>query len=90
MYEVKESDWKLYKRDFSLWRDIYVSQFLGKYLKIINKELMPLEIFWDLEENIFQDKKKVCKLEEIKRSTMLENIILLIRENVINMNDLSR
>ena len=46
------------------------------------------EIFWTLEEEIKKDKKSVEVMVIMRRSIMLDDILELIRDNVIEFKDI--
>ena len=47
------------------------------------------EKFWEIEKLIYSERKKPGVLVEMKRSSMLTNILMLIKTKVITFEDLS-
>lgn len=61
---------------------------LNEYSVLINGEGDAAEKFWALEKVIRKDVKSSGVFIRISRSTMLRSIVLLLRDQVIEMGDL--
>ena len=55
---------------------------------ILKQDKSASEIFWTLEEEIKKDKKSVEVMVIMRRSIMLDDILELIRDNVIEFKDI--
>jgi hypothetical protein len=83
-----ENDWKLFKKKIVIWQENYISKINDDYIAILSENCNPSEKFWKLENKINIDKMSVGVKCEIKRSSMIENIINLLNEDVIRLEDL--
>ncbi|WP_296880503.1 multidrug transporter [Thomasclavelia sp.] len=88
MYEVKEKDWKLFRKKIVVWQNNYMDKLNKEYIKILQRDKSPATNFWDLEKRMFKDKKSVGVVVDMRRSRMIENIISLIHDNAITIDDL--
>ncbi len=59
-----------------------------EYIEILQRDENPAKNFWDLEERIFQDKKSVGVVVDMRRSKMIENIVSLLADEAITIDDL--
>ena len=89
MYEVKESDWKLFRKMLPGWQEAYMENLIKEYIEILQKDTNASVRFWELEERIFKDRKHTGVSAEMSRSKMFDNIIILIHEKAISIEDLS-
>ncbi|MDD6651229.1 MAG: multidrug transporter [Eggerthellales bacterium] len=89
MGDVKESDWKLFRKRLPGWQESYMEKLIGEYMEILSGEGRASERFWALEERIREDKK--CPgviVHDMRRSTMHYEIARLVRDGVITLDDL--
>ncbi len=59
-----------------------------EYIQLLSDSRAPSEKFWDLERRIREDKHRAGVCLDMRRSVMQDNIIRLLREDVIAMEDL--
>lgn len=59
-----------------------------EYIETLQRDENPAKNFWDLEERIFQDKKSVGVVVDMRRSKMIENIVSLLADEAITIDDL--
>lgn len=85
----KESDWKLFRKLVPIWQENYMERLLAEYQKIINENNNPSTRFWKLNDRMMNDKKSPGVLINMRRSKMYENIEIMLRDKVINYNDLA-
>lgn len=88
MYEVKESDWKIFRKRVPGWQEIYMEKLVQEYLSLLQEDKMASKKFWELEGRIFHDKRKKGVVVEMARSKMYWNLISLLQEDAITLEDL--
>ncbi len=60
-----------------------------EYIEVLMQDKKASDIFWELEARLKADKRKPGVIIEMKRSSMLHNIVNLINDGVITEEDLS-
>ena len=88
MYEVKESDWKIFRKRVPRWQEDYMKKLNKEYIEILSRAGSAAQNFWDLENRVFKDKRSVGVVIDMRRSKMLINILDLLEDHVINLEDL--
>lgn len=90
MYDVKEKDWKIFRKKIMMWQENYMQKLNNEYIKLLQRENVPSKNFWDLEKRIFKDKRSVgVVISNMRRSTMIQNILELLRDDIIQFDDLN-
>lgn len=90
MYDVKEKDWKIFRKKIIVWQENYMQKLNNEYIKLLQRENVPSKNFWDLEKRIFKDKRSVgVVISNMRRSTMIQNILELLRYDIIQFDDLN-
>mgnify|MGYP000682951004 CR=1 FL=1 len=85
-----ESDWKLFRKKLPEWQENYMDRLNKEYQQILAQDKNPSEIFWELEERIWQDKKQTgVVVRGMSRSKMYEHILDLLLEGAITLDDLT-
>lgn len=85
-----EKDWKLFRKKLPKWQENYMNQLNKEYKDILAQNKNPSDIFWELEEQIRQDKKKTGVVaRDMRRSNMWIHILNLLLEGAITLEDLS-
>lgn len=84
-----ESDWKLFRRKIADWQEDYMGKLNEEYLALLRQPKKSSEKFWTLEKRINRDKKRVGVIIDMRRSTMINNILELLHDEVIEMDDLN-
>lgn len=84
-----ESDWKLFRKKVIIWQENYMNQLNTKYISILTQDKKPSEKFWELDKNIYIDRRKPGVVLDMRRSMMLENIVDLLIDEVIQIEDLN-
>lgn len=87
-YEVKEKDWKLFVSLVPQWQEKYMERLLREYIAVIVKNGNPSERFWELENKVNNDKTHPGVSIDMRKSKMVENLIVLLRDKVILFKDL--
>lgn len=87
--EFKEADWKLFRKKVGGWQEAYMKQLNEEYLQILKQDKLPSEKFWELEKRIYHDKQHPGVILDMRRSTMISNILNLLYEQIIHIDDLS-
>lgn len=88
MYEVEESDWKIFRKRVPQWQEDYMKKLNKEYINILSRNGSAAKNFWDLENRVFKDKRRVGVAIDMRRSKMLINILDLLEDHVINLEDL--
>jgi len=86
--EINEKDWKLFRERLPKWQERYMARLVAEYSEILNQDAKGSDRFWELEERINSDKKKVGVVAEMSRSLMAKNIASLMMEGAITYDDL--
>ena len=86
--EVSKSDWKLFRTHIAKWQENYMERLLQEYVELLSGEENASEKFWKLEERIKRDKKHPGVLIELRKSSMIYDIVSLINLGVITTSDL--
>lgn len=90
MYEVTEKDWKIFRKKIIMWQENYMQKLNNEYIKLLQRENVPSKNFWNLEKRIFKDKRSVgVVISNMRRSTMIQNILELLRDDIIQFDDLN-
>ena len=54
MYEVKESDWKIFRKRVPQWQEDYMKKLNKEYIEILSRDGSAAKNFWDLENRVFK------------------------------------
>lgn len=84
----KEKDWKLFRSRIAGWQEAYMDRLNREYIDILSGDANPSEKFWQLEERIKEDRKKAGVQVRMSRSSLIYNMISLIREGAISFEDI--
>ena len=89
MHQVKEKDWKLFRKKLPVWQEVYMERLIKEYAELLNGDDAASEKFWALDKRIRADRQSLgVRVDEVSR-TKLQNILTgLIVENVISEDDL--
>lgn len=88
MYQVKEQDWKLFRKKLPLWQEAYIDKLNQEYIRILSGESLASEKFWELEKRIRIDKKSVGVVADMRRSQMYSILVSLLVNEIIREDDL--
>lgn len=88
MYSVKDSDWKLLRKLVPKWQGRYMEKLNKEYIEILSRKGNPSTNFWDIEQRINKDKNHIGVVINMRRSRMIENIIMMLREKVIDIEEI--
>ncbi|WP_312699361.1 multidrug transporter [Sedimentibacter sp.] len=86
--ELTKKDWKLYREKISGWQEDYMERLVERYSELLSGNLPASSKFWELEKRINTDKRTPGVRIELKKSTMIWDIVSLIGDGVINFDDL--
>lgn len=87
--EVKESDWKLFRKRLPDWQENYMDRLNQEYIQILSGPGDPSDKFWELEKRIQEDQKRVGVVAEMRRSRMFSNLVSLMSDGTITEKDLN-
>ena len=82
--EPTKKDWKLYRERIGDWQEAYME----KLVQYLQENLPASDKFWELENRIKNDKKKPGVLIEVRKLSMIWDIVRLIHDEVITVKDL--
>ena len=85
----KESDWKLFKKLIPIWQERYMTKLNKEYIGILIQDKKASTIFWELNDRIKKDQNNPGVIIEMSRSLLVENLISLIKHNVITFDELN-
>ena len=86
--EFTESDWKLFRKKIPEWQEGYMETLNEEYMAILSSDKRPSEKFWEIEGRIKRDRRHPGVIIDMRRSTMVSNILRLLADKVIDMDDL--
>ncbi len=89
MYELKESDWKLFRKKIVIWQERYMERLNQEYIALLSGEGNASDKFWNLLERMKEDRHDLGVCCEMSRSRMLMNISGLLNEGAITEEHLS-
>lgn len=84
-----EKDWKLFRSKIGLWQENYINKLNKEYAAILCGDEAPSVKFWSLEKRIKEDQKSRGVQIHLRRSTMIEDIVSLLKDKVIAFADLT-
>ena len=88
MMECSKSDWKLFRAKITNQQENYMDRLNKEYIELLSGDENASDKFWKLEERIRQDRKHSGVIMQMRKSEMLYDIVILIRDGVINVQDL--
>ena len=88
MLEPTKKDWKLFREKIPDWQENYMERLVEQYSAFLSEDLPASTKFWELEKRIHNDKKSPGVCIDLRRSTMIWNVAALVRDGVINFDDL--
>ena len=88
MYQVKEQDWKLFRKKLPFWQEAYMDKLNQEYIRLLSGERDASDKFWELEKRIRMDKKSIGVVADMRRSQMYSNLISLLVNDIIREEDL--
>ena len=88
MYQVKEQDWKLFRKKLPLWQEAYMDKLNQEYIRLLSGEGLASDKFWELEKRIREDKRSVGVVADMRRSQMYSNLLSLLVNEIIREDDL--
>ena len=87
--DVKERDWKLFRKKLPGWQEAFIEKLDQEYAAILSdSSISSAKRFWEVEKRIRQDRKLTGVICEMRRSMMYFNLISLLDEGAITLSDL--
>lgn len=86
--EPSKHDWNLFKSKISLWQEAYMEKLVNQYLRLLTQDQPASKAFWDLCERIEKDKRKPGVILDLRKSKMIVDILLLLKDKAITFDDL--
>lgn len=87
--EISKHDWELYRRKMPIWQEKYMEHLCRKYAEILTNDNQASYRFWQIWERIKEDRKCTGVMAQMSRSSVIFNIVDLIREGTITLADLA-
>ena len=88
MYQVKELDWKLFRKKLPLWQEAYMDKLNQEYIQLLSGEGHASDKFWELDNRIRKDKRSIGVVADMKRSQLYSNLLSLLVNEIIQEDDL--
>ena len=88
MYQIKEQDWKLFRKKLPLWQESYMDKLNQEYIRLLSGEGLASDKFWELEKRIREDKRSIGVVADMRRSQMYSNLLSLLVNEIIREDDL--
>lgn len=88
MAQISKSDWKLFKERVGVWQERYMEGLLRQYAELIDSPALASERFWELEKRIKKDRRHIGVLIDLKKTEVVWDIAMYIKEEIITMKDL--
>ena len=89
MYEPSKTDWKLFREKIPGWQEAYMEKLLKGYAEYLSTDLPASMKFWELEKMLKADRKSPGVLIDMRKSTMIWDIVSLINDKAICFDDLA-
>ena len=86
--DIDEKDWKLFRKELPKWQERYMGRLVAEYADMLSGSKKASEKFWDLDERIKRDRRRVGVIAEMSRSKMEYNLMSLLAEGAIGFEDL--
>jgi hypothetical protein len=88
VYQVKEQDWKLFRKKLPLWQEVYLDRLNQEYIQLLSGAGSASEKFWELEKRIRRDQNSVGVVADMRRSQMYSNLLSLLFNEIIREDNL--
>ena len=89
MHQVKEKDWKLFRKKLPEWQEAYMERLIKDYAELLDGDEAAPEKFWTLDKRVRADRQSLgVRVNEESRSKLQNILTGLIVENVISEDDL--
>lgn len=88
MDQVKESDWKLFRKRIPEWQERYMEQLCAEYSVLLAGKGLASDKFWELDKRIRQDRCSSGVCVDMRRSMMRLDLVMLLRDGSITFRDL--
>ena len=75
MHQVKEKDWKLFRKKLPVWQEVYMERLIKEYAELLNGDDATSEKYWALDKRIRADRKRLGVCVDEVSSSKLQNIL---------------
>lgn len=89
MIEISKQDWKLFQEKVPVWQEKYMERLVRKYIEFLGSDNPASSKFWELEKMIKEDKKNSGVQMELRKSEVVWDILMMLRDEVITKDDLA-
>lgn len=87
--EVSKSDWKLFRERLPQWQERYMERLVKKYMDLLGSDMPASDKFWKLEKRIKNDSKNPGVILQLRKSSMIFDIVEMINLKVISLDDVN-
>ena len=87
-FECSKKDWALFRNKIAVWQENYINKLNKEYIELLSGDESASEKFWKLEERIKRDRKHPGVIIQMRKSEMIYDIAILMREGAIGAQDL--
>lgn len=88
MIEISKQDWKLFQEKVPVWQEKYMERRVREYMEFLGSDKPASSKFWELEKKIKEDKKNPGVQLELRKSEVVWDILMMLRDEVITKDDL--
>ena len=88
-FKSQETDWKLFRKLIPVWQERFMTKLNKEYIGILIQDKNASTIFWEWNDRIKKDRNNPGVIIEMSRSLLVENLISLIKHNVITLDELN-
>lgn len=86
--EVSKSDWKLFRERLPKWQERYMERLIKKYMDLLSSDEPSSDKFWKLEKIIKNDSKNPGVILQLRKSSMIYDLVEMINLKVISLDDI--
>jgi len=87
--DISKSDWKLFRERVPEWQERYMERLNGEYIELLKSSEPASKWFWELEDRIKRDKKHPGVMLALRKSDVVSDMVVMLRDNVITFDDLN-
>lgn len=86
--ELSKEDWKLFRERLPHWQEAYMDRLICEYIEMLQSPRPASEKFWALDKRIKQDRQNPGVILDVRRSSAIFDIAMMLRTGVIEHEDL--
>ena len=86
--DISKKDWNLFRERIGSWQEHYMEKLTKEYIELLSSDKIASEKFWALESRIKMDKRRPGVMVEMRKSELVYQIVMLIRDGAITVEEL--